>query len=169
MEYKRKYLCYGSNMNLEQMARRCPNSKIIGTAMLKDYELEFRGVATIVPKKNAEVPVLIWEIDQHDEISLDRYEGFPHLYGKELFTVEVNGKSIECMAYTMNYGNISPPSSTYYNVIKKGYQENKLDISFLKAALENSVEYKQKEEINNDFIDDEEINEDIYTDQFLLD
>lgn len=51
MEYKRLYLVYGSNINLEQMAKRCPNSKVIGTAMVPDYELEFRGVATIVPKK----------------------------------------------------------------------------------------------------------------------
>lgn len=75
MEYKRLYLAYGSNINLEQMAKRCPNSKVIGTAMIPDYELEFRGVATIVPKKGAEVPVLMWEIDQQDEINLNHYEG----------------------------------------------------------------------------------------------
>ena len=75
MEYKRLYIAYGSNINLEQMAYRCPNSKVIGTAMIPDYELEFRGVATIVPKKGAEVPVLMWEIDQQDEINLNHYEG----------------------------------------------------------------------------------------------
>ena len=63
MEYRRLYIAYGSNINIEQMANRCPNSKVIGKEMLKGYELEFRGVATIVPKENAEVPVLIWEID----------------------------------------------------------------------------------------------------------
>ena len=52
MEYKRLYIAYGSNINLEQMANRCPNSKVIGKEMLKGYELEFRGVATIVPKEN---------------------------------------------------------------------------------------------------------------------
>ena len=30
MEYKRLYIAYGSNINLEQMANRCPNSKVIG-------------------------------------------------------------------------------------------------------------------------------------------
>lgn len=57
----------------------------IGTAMIPDYELEFRGVATIVPKKGAEVPVLMWEIDQQDELNLNSYEGFPRLYRKEIF------------------------------------------------------------------------------------
>ena len=50
MKYKRLYIAYGSNINLEQMAFRCPNSKVVGTRMIPDYELEFRGVATIVPK-----------------------------------------------------------------------------------------------------------------------
>ena len=42
MEYRRLYIAYGSNINLEQMANRCPNSKVIGKEMLKGYELEFR-------------------------------------------------------------------------------------------------------------------------------
>ena len=28
MEYKRLYIAYGSNINLEQMAHRCPNSSL---------------------------------------------------------------------------------------------------------------------------------------------
>ena len=35
MEYKRLYIAYGSNINLEQMANRCPNSKVVGKEMLK--------------------------------------------------------------------------------------------------------------------------------------
>ena len=111
MEYKRLYIAYGSNINLEQMANRCPNSKIVSQEMLKGYELEFRGVATIVPKENAEVPVLIWEIDGRDEHSLDKYEGFPNYYRKGLFEIDVNGEKKECMAYLMNSGHISPPMS----------------------------------------------------------
>ena len=58
MEYKRLYIAYGSNINLEQMAHRCPNSKVVSTEMMQGYELEFRGVATIVPNEKSEVPVL---------------------------------------------------------------------------------------------------------------
>ena len=145
MEYKRLYLAYGSNINLEQMARRCPNSKVIGTAMIPDYELEFRGVATIVPKKGAEVPVLMWEIDQQDEINLNHYEGFPRLYRKEIFEMEVNGKIREGMAYLMNYRGIAPPTAQYYNGIKKGYEDNGMDTKYLHDALVRSVEYQQSE------------------------
>lgn len=145
MEYKRLYLAYGSNINLEQMAKRCPNSKVIGTAMISDYELEFRGVATIVPKKGAEVPVLMWEIDQQDEINLNRYEGFPRLYRKEIFEIEVNGKIREGMAYLMNYKGIAPPTAQYYNGIKKGYEDNGMNTKYLHDALVRSVEYQQEE------------------------
>ena len=139
MEYRRLYIAYGSNINLEQMANRCPNSKIIGKEMLKGYELEFRGVATIVPNDKSEVPVLIWEIDGRDEHSLDRYEGFPNLYRKELFEIEVDGEKKECMAYLMNKGHISPPTSYYYSVINQGYEANCMDTSYLRVALERSV------------------------------
>ena len=145
MKYKRIYIAYGSNINLKQMAMRGPNSKVIGTRMLKDYELEFRNVATIVPKEGVEVPVLVWEIDQRDELSLDRYEGFPRLYRKELFEVEVDGKICEGMAYLMNYGEISPPSPQNYKANKNRYKANGLDISYLRAALERSVEYAQSQ------------------------
>ena len=45
---KKLYIAYGSNINLEQMAHRCPNSKVVSKEMMQCYELEFRGVATIV-------------------------------------------------------------------------------------------------------------------------
>ena len=38
MSKKQLYIAYGSNINLEQMAYRCPHSKDLGTAEFKDYE-----------------------------------------------------------------------------------------------------------------------------------
>ena len=49
------YFAYGSNINLEQMAVRCPAAQVVGPAVLDGYELLFRGnrrgtgVATIEP------------------------------------------------------------------------------------------------------------------------
>lgn len=155
MEYKRLYIAYGSNINLEQMAHRCLNSKIVSKEMLKGYELEFRGVATIVPNDKSEVPILIWEIDGRDEHSLDRYEGFPNLYRKELFEIEVDGEKKECMAYLMNKGQISPPTSYYYNVINQGYEANGMDTSYLRAALERSVCEQYFDEIQDEELDED--------------
>ncbi len=82
------YIAYGSNLNLTQMAKRCPTAKVLGASEIKDYALVFRGgrhgaVATIEPCEGASVPVLLWEITSKDEAALDVYEGFPRFYGKE--------------------------------------------------------------------------------------
>lgn len=152
MKNKQLYIAYGSNINLEQMAYRCPHSKVVGTSEIKDYELEFRGVATIVPKKGATVPVLIWELDERDLPALNRYEGYPRLYRQEEMTFELNGKTCTGMAYLMNYGELSPPSQMYYNIILQGYKENGLDEKYLQTALQNSL---QLECFVNDEFDEE--------------
>lgn len=155
MSKKQLYIAYGSNINLEQMAYRCPHSKVLGTAEIKDYELEFRGVATIVPNKGARVPVLIWELDERDLPNLNRYEGYPRLYRQEKMSFELNGKSCKGMAYLMNYGELSPPSQMYYNTILQGYRENGLDESYLITALENSlfIEHSVNDEFDEEFED----------------
>lgn len=78
---KKLYAAYGSNLNHAQMAYRCPDATVYGTAELKDHELLFRGsptsaVATVEPKEGGSVPILLWEISKRDEHSLDRYEGW---------------------------------------------------------------------------------------------
>ena len=60
------YIAYGSNLNLPQMALRCPTAEVVGKSELKDYELLFRGgrrgaVATVEPKEGSSVPVLLWK------------------------------------------------------------------------------------------------------------
>ena len=99
-----KYIAYGSNLNLEQIARRCPTARVIGTTNLKDYKLTFRRVATIEPQKDSIVPVAIWEIDAKSEKALDLYEGYPRLYRKEYLDIELNGEKTKALVYIMNIG-----------------------------------------------------------------
>ncbi len=40
---KKLYIAYGSNMNMQQMAMRCPKATPLGKYILEDYKLEFRG------------------------------------------------------------------------------------------------------------------------------
>ena len=145
MKTKRIYLAYGSNLHLGQMERRCPDAKPIGTTMLHDYQLLFRGgtrgaVATVEPKEGGRVPVLLWTISARDEQSLDRYEGFPFLYRKEMVTVDLDGKPTEAMVYIMNEGRpLGAPSTVYYNTILEGYRANGLDPCYLRWGLEDSL------------------------------
>ena len=90
-----KYIAYGSNMVAEQMAHRCPNAQLIGTGWLLNHRLEFYLHATVekTRSKGARVPVAVWEIDEADEHSLDRYEGVPHYYVKRQARVQMKDGS----------------------------------------------------------------------------
>lgn len=133
------YIAYGSNLNLAQMARRCPNSKVIGIGELKDYQLTFRRVATIEPQQGAITPVGVWEITPADEKALDYYEGYPHLYRKENIKVVMHdGTELEAMVYIMNSGEPQMPYNQYYRVIEQGYNDVGLDIKYLQAALDDT-------------------------------
>ena len=139
------YIAYGSNINLGQMAYRCPSSKVVGTAMLQGYELQFKQVATIEKKEHAETPVLVWKLPQKDERTLDSYEGHPRLYRKENVELEIGGKMQNAMVYIMNGDRPQKsPSANYYACIRQGYLENVLDTSYLEDALQRSNEQEEK-------------------------
>ena len=151
MSKKRLYIAYGSNLNLPQMKVRCPTAKPVGTAELKDHELLFRGwrrggVATVEPRAGSAVPVLVWDIKPKDEIALDRYEGFPHLYGKRMMDVELDGRPVSVMVYVMTPGHEAGyPSQHYLNVIAEGYQSAGFDLAVLDAAVDRTEEIMQQE------------------------
>ena len=100
MKNKTKYIAYGSNLNLEQMAYQCPTAKVLGSAKLRGYQLLFRGgngaVATIEKLRGGSVPVLVWELEPSDELALDKYEGFPLFTAKKkyIYVFVVNGKKL---------------------------------------------------------------------------
>ena len=57
---RKEYFAYGSNLNFEQMAYRCPEATAVGIAKLDGYELAFRrGYLTILPKEGTSVEGLI--------------------------------------------------------------------------------------------------------------
>lgn len=151
MSKKRLYIAYGSNLNLPQMAHRCPTAKPVGTAVIKNYELLFRGgrrggVATVEPREGASVPVLLWSIRPKDEASLDHYEGFPNLYGKRMMEVELGGGTVPAMVYVMTPGHDAGyPSDYYLNVIAEGYRTAGFDLGVLAAAVERTEEIMAEE------------------------
>ena len=136
----RIYLAYGSNMNIEQMAYRCPDARLLGTAVLDGYRLMFRRkrrpVATIEKEAGCSVPVVLWEISEDCEVSLDEYEGYPLLYTKTDIRLPFNGRMITAMAYVMTPGQqLGAPHEDYYQTILKGYRDNNLDPEPLDEAV----------------------------------
>lgn len=120
-------------MNLDQMEFRCPAAKVAGNVRLEDYRLAFcgtegNGVATIFPEEGSQVEGVLWEITPKCERSLDRYEGYPHLYGKQKVRVQDKaGRQMDVMAYVMNEPyreSPASPSRLYLGGILEGCREN---------------------------------------------
>lgn len=70
------YFAYGSNMCLDQMARRCPASRPVGLARLMRHRFVVmpEGWASVARAPRGEVWGLVWELAHADVPALDRYE-----------------------------------------------------------------------------------------------
>lgn len=129
------YASYGSNLNHDQMAMRCPKAKFVGVGTLRNYRLVFRRVADIEWHKGSEVLVGLWKITSDCLASLDVYEGYPSMYGRDFVDVDYKKGSIQALIYYMNYDGYEAPSHSYFNSIKEGYEHCALPIDKLYNAL----------------------------------
>ncbi len=142
---KRLYVAYGSNLNIRQMKYRCPTAKLYGTGVIDNYELQFKGqphgaFATIAPKDGSSVPIAVWEIQARDEMSLDRYEGYPSHYFKQNVPVQLDGEEVNAMVYIMNLKmGFGLPSPHYYQTVYEGYNDCGLNTDVLNKALADSA------------------------------
>ena len=76
------YFAYGSNMNWQQMQRRCPSSQFVCVGRLADYrfaiarhsQLRGCGTANIIAEKGSEVWGVVYDVSDRDLILLDRFE-----------------------------------------------------------------------------------------------
>jgi gamma-glutamylcyclotransferase len=96
---RRHYFAFGSNLSLAQMAKRCPNSKFVGTAILPHYRwmINERGFANVVRSNSDWVEGLVFEIDIEDELRLDKSEGI----AKQVFCDGTKGPCYEKYEMTL--------------------------------------------------------------------
>lgn len=134
----RYYLAYGSNLNKEQMAYRCRNSKPIGTAIIKDHRLIFKTFLTIEPAPGESVPVGVWEVPIEDEAKLDLYEGYPKFYEKKEVDIDVilkpknEIKKLKAFVYIMtDCREEEMPGYHYWFTCIQGYKDFNLDTDYL--------------------------------------
>ena len=127
------YGAYGSNLNVAQMRVRCPDAVRVGTHTLEGWRLVFRHVADIVPDESSSVELGLWRITGKCLTALDRYEGFPHLYIRQVFA----GSGIMVYRMTEPYP-ISPPSNGYLQTINQGYADFGIESDKLIAPLKHS-------------------------------
>lgn len=148
---KRLYIAYGSNLDRNQMAFRCPGARPVAKSWLHDYRLVFQGRrfgahANVIPEAGQDVPVVVWEIDRYDEMALDRYEGVKGgYYTKEIMKVEVDGRMRDALIYIMTPNPYGIPDDFYLETITRGYAHFNLDIRILNEAVKHAYRNTRKQ------------------------
>lgn len=151
------YFAYGSNMNLDQMARRCPDAEAIGNVTLDGYELAFcgtpnSGVLTILPKEGSQIEGVMWSVSDQDIQRLNTYEGWPRLYRREyLLAKDTKGNPQKVMGYIMNApfkNEPAIPSRGYLYGVLEGCQQNKIDPASVMQAAERATYATRLQEVS---------------------
>ena len=70
------YFAYGANMDVEEMARRCPRSRPLGVARLMRHRLAImrEGWLTATRDARGRVHGVLWDLALADVSALDRFE-----------------------------------------------------------------------------------------------
>ena len=153
------YFAYGSNMDPQQMKRRCPSSRFESVAKLSNYELAFTlrsqrrrcGVANVLPSKGNNVYGVLYRINGiRDWKVLDAAEGFRPRYkrGNRYIRTErreqkLSGFPVIVSAF-IYIGLIekffSRPNKTYLNQMIKGAKFYQFPDHYLQSL--NTTVYK---------------------------
>lgn len=147
---KRYYIAYGSNLNIRQMQRRCPDARVVGTSEIENYRLLFKGsrtgsYLTIEAKEGSSVPVAVWSVTETDEAALDRYEEFPAFYYKAEMRLPIKGiwtgkiRVRNVFVYIMHEERpLGLPSEFYLETCLQGYRSFGFDEKILAQAYTDS-------------------------------
>lgn len=147
------YFAYGSNLDREQMAQRCPGSRLEGAAALPGHRLAFSGhsqrwgggAATVVAAPGHSTPGLLWRLTSEHVLSLDGYENHPQVYGRIEIDVQATlngdrGGVLPAMTYQMRTeGTGRAPSLRYLHQIWRAYHTHGLDVAHLLSAVEECL------------------------------
>ncbi|RJL33580.1 gamma-glutamylcyclotransferase [Bailinhaonella thermotolerans] len=120
------YAAYASNMDPKQMAERAPHSPMRGTGWLVGWRLTFGGedvgwdgaLATIVEDPGSSVFVVLYDVPEWDEPSLDRWEGASlGIYHKVRLRVETLDGAVLSWLYVLDDYEGGLPSARYLGIL----------------------------------------------------
>lgn len=140
------YFAYGSNLWLAQMKKRCPDSVLVGMAILPSYRwiINIRGYANVLPADpETSVYGLVYTLSPSDEERLDIYEGVSvGGYNKVMLDVHLiagteaaangwskglmDGREARCLVYIDPLSQLGPPKHEYIGRINRGLEDAKL-------------------------------------------
>jgi hypothetical protein len=137
------YFAYGSNMNHEQMKKRCPGSNFIGLAKLNGYKFVYDGisqtrggaVANMVESPEDIVWGGIFDVPNID--CLDRFEGAPKIYQRKSVNVQDESGKVynDILVYLRNGEKIGEPSKEYRELVITGAKNCHLPKNYIDFNL----------------------------------
>jgi len=145
------YFAFGSNLDLEQMSRRCPGSRTIGTAVLTDHRLTFPlycdfwegAVASVEPAPGRHVEGGLYELTDDDLAALDEYEDVEGGdYRRQRVTVyAADGQWRESWTYIANPDPTPPPgpSPSYRDALIRGAHQHGLSRHYIDMLRQITV------------------------------
>ena len=128
------YLAYGSNLDPDQMARRCPGAERLGIERLSGWEPWFGGPSRLrgggvlsLREGEGEVVVVRYRLTEVHLETLDRYEGHPHFYER----VQLSGAWIYLLGAHVQP---MPPQPGYLAICRRAWSAIGADVAALEAA-----------------------------------
>jgi gamma-glutamylcyclotransferase (GGCT)/AIG2-like uncharacterized protein YtfP len=143
------YFAYGSNMSEKRMINRglTPLSKQIGILEnykfiinKKSYKNPELGFANVMLSEKDNVEGIVYKVLESDIKKLDKFEGFPKHYTKELLTIRLfGGELVQAIVYIANPNWVSETvlksTTEYKNYILEGI--NYISKNYYKFLNEN--------------------------------
>lgn len=139
------YFAYGSNMHIDWMAQRCPDSKPLGAAKLSGYQLGFRypstswpggGACDIIASPQAATWGGLYQTNASDLLKLDDYEDVKDGgYRRIKVTVQYRGRPIEAVSYEVcdKLAEDLKPMPGYIRLVLEGGEQQGLPSEYLEA------------------------------------
>lgn len=144
----RLYFAFGSNLDLAQMARRCPGARAVEVASLPGFELAFAGyspswrgsVATVRERSRGSVRGLLYALDDRDFAALDRFEGHPSVYLRHYVWVRPRGaRKLQRVETYLLDAELGEPSREYLEQIARAYRELGFPLAPLLSAARRCI------------------------------
>lgn len=134
------YFAYGSNLDHDQMADRCPGALPVGTAQLSGWRFAIgeHGVATIVSTPGAVTWGGLWHVTARHLEHLDRYEGvhLPDRYQRHLVEVATSDGPVTAIAYIEPFREDAEPRPSYMDRIIAGAETFGLPTAYITTLKE---------------------------------
>jgi gamma-glutamylcyclotransferase len=131
------YFAYGSNMDWEQMRRRCPSARFVSVARLKDHRFAIArtskkrgcGTAGVLPELGQWVWGVVYDIEEKDFGPLDAAEDYvpgreDNGYTRREVTVRADGDHGKAYAVSVYFPHVEPsprlPNAEYKRLVVIG-------------------------------------------------